>query len=119
MRSTVRWSIFAFFAILPALPKRSRSYSMNLARFAARISRADRLGLICQMCLICLGMGALTDEASMPKVVAVYDTMTELRAGLDLARGHWPRISEDTGIDYFTIARIARGETRAPRIDTV
>lgn len=46
-------------------------------------------------------------------------TMDQLRHGLDQARGHWPVIAQDTGIDYFTIARIARGETENPRIDTV
>lgn len=44
--------------------------------------------------------------------------METLRADLARARGRWPRISEDTGIDYFTVARIARGETESPRIDT-
>lgn len=45
--------------------------------------------------------------------------MTDLRDGLDKARGNWPRIAADTGIDYFTIARIARGETERPHFDTV
>ena len=45
--------------------------------------------------------------------------METLRRDLDLARGTWPRIAHDTGVDYFTIARIARGDTQAPRIDTV
>lgn len=45
-------------------------------------------------------------------------TMDEIRDGLEAARGRWPQIARDTEIDYFTIARIARGETRAPRIDT-
>ena len=45
--------------------------------------------------------------------------MEALRHDLDLARGTWPRIAHDTGVDYFTIARIARGETASPRIDTV
>lgn len=46
-------------------------------------------------------------------------TMDKLREGLDGARGRWPRISRDTGVDYFTICRIARGETQNPRIETV
>lgn len=46
-------------------------------------------------------------------------TMTEIRDGLDRARGQWPKIAKDTGLDYFTIARIARGVTASPRIDTV
>ena len=45
--------------------------------------------------------------------------MDQLRQGLEGARGHWPMISRETGIDYFTIARIARGETQNPRIETV
>jgi predicted transcriptional regulator len=45
--------------------------------------------------------------------------MDQLRHELDRARGHWPTISRDTGVDYFTIARIARGETENPRINTV
>lgn len=45
--------------------------------------------------------------------------METLRRDLDLARGTWPRIARETGVDYFTIARIARGETERPRIDTV
>ncbi len=44
--------------------------------------------------------------------------MLKLRTDLDRARGHWPRIASDTGVDYFTIARIARGDTENPRVDT-
>jgi len=47
------------------------------------------------------------------------DTMETLRADLERARGRWPKIAAETGIDYFTIARIARGNTESPRIDTV
>lgn len=46
-------------------------------------------------------------------------TMNELREGLRQAKGHWPRIAADTGVDYFTVARIARGATKNPRIETV
>ena len=45
--------------------------------------------------------------------------METLRSDLDRARGRWPAIARDTGIDYFTIARIARKNTERPRIDTV
>jgi len=45
--------------------------------------------------------------------------MESLRARLDEARGRWPAIAEDTGVDYATVARIARGDTPHPRIDTV
>lgn len=45
-------------------------------------------------------------------------TMEALRHDLDRARGRWPQISRDTSVDYFTIARIARGNTQNPRIDT-
>lgn len=54
----------------------------------------------------------------MPKVFAM-DIMDALRADLASAKGTWPRLAEETGIDYFTIARIARGVTKRPRIDTV
>ena len=47
------------------------------------------------------------------------DTMETLRADLARVKGTWPRAAADTGIDYFTIARIARGVTKRPRIDTV
>ncbi len=46
------------------------------------------------------------------------DSMQQLRADLGRARGHWPRIADDTGVNYFTIARIARGVTPNPQIDT-
>lgn len=55
----------------------------------------------------------------MPTIASMNGTMLDLRDGLRRAKGHWPRIASDTGIDYFTIARIARGETPNPRIDTV
>lgn len=45
--------------------------------------------------------------------------MDTLRGDLDRARGTWPKIAAETGVDYFTIARIARGVTERPRIDTV
>ena len=45
--------------------------------------------------------------------------MERVRQGLEKARGNWPKISRDTGVDYFTICRIARGETGNPRIQTV
>lgn len=54
----------------------------------------------------------------MPRLPAM-DTMESLRADLEKARGRWPKIAADTGIDYFTIARIARRDTESPRIDTV
>lgn len=44
--------------------------------------------------------------------------MLQLRTDLDRARGYWPRIATDTGVDHSTIARIARGEIENPRIDT-
>ncbi len=44
--------------------------------------------------------------------------MNLLRADLDRARGRWPQIADATGVNYFTIARIARGETPAPQINT-
>jgi hypothetical protein len=44
--------------------------------------------------------------------------MAALRQDLDRARGRWPEIASDTGINYFTICRIARGETPTPQIDT-
>ena len=47
------------------------------------------------------------------------DVMDDLRNELEKARGHWPRIAAETGVDYFTVARIARGDTQNPRIDTV
>jgi hypothetical protein len=45
-------------------------------------------------------------------------TMPTLRADLARAKGRWPQIAEATGINYFTIARIAGGRTPAPQIDT-
>lgn len=54
----------------------------------------------------------------MPRLRCM-DTMEALRADLANAKGTWPRVAADTGIDYFTIARIARGVTKRPRIDTV
>lgn len=44
--------------------------------------------------------------------------MNALRADLKLARGQWPRIADDTGVNYFTVARIARGTTASPQIST-
>lgn len=44
--------------------------------------------------------------------------MLALRADLDRVRGRWPRIAADTGISYFTVCRIARGDTPTPQIDT-
>jgi hypothetical protein len=46
------------------------------------------------------------------------ETMQSLRNDLDRARGRWPEIAGATGLNYFTIARIARGETPTPQIDT-
>ncbi len=46
-------------------------------------------------------------------------TMDRVRQGLDEARGSWPQVARETGIDYFTICRIARGETQNPRFATV
>lgn len=47
------------------------------------------------------------------------NTMDTLRNNLDRARGQWKRVAEETGVNYFTIARIARGNTPNPQIDTV
>lgn len=44
--------------------------------------------------------------------------MPNLRADLARARGRWPQIAGDTGVNYFTIARIARGVTPTPQINT-
>ena len=49
----------------------------------------------------------------------VQTTMERLRSGLESMRGRWPEIARDTGVDYFTIARIARGDTADPRISSV
>lgn len=45
-------------------------------------------------------------------------SMSTLRTDLARARGRWPQIATDTGVNYFTVARIARGETPSPQIDT-
>lgn len=45
-------------------------------------------------------------------------SMNVLRADLDRARGRWPKIADATGVNYFTIARIARGQTPTPQINT-
>ena len=37
---------------------------------------------------------------------------------LDRARGRWQSIAKDTGINYFTICRIARGNTPDPGVKT-
>jgi len=63
-------------------------------------------------------MGALHSKANTPTLFDM-NTMETLRAGLDGAKGRWPRIAEDIGVDHSTIARIARGEIETPRIDTV
>ncbi len=44
--------------------------------------------------------------------------MIALRTDLARAKGYWPLIARHTGVDYFTVARIARGETADPRIGT-
>ncbi len=41
-----------------------------------------------------------------------------LVADLDRARGRWQSIAKDTGINYFTICRIARGNTPDPGVKT-
>jgi hypothetical protein len=46
------------------------------------------------------------------------DVMSALRVDLGRARGLWPKIAGDTGVNYFTVARIARGTTVSPQIDT-
>jgi transcriptional regulator with XRE-family HTH domain len=45
--------------------------------------------------------------------------MEALRADLDRARGKWPKIATETGLDHSTIARIARADIDNPRIETV
>lgn len=63
-------------------------------------------------------MCALTTKADLP-ILSGMDTMQTLRANLDRARGRWKQVAADTGINYFTIARIARGNTPNPQIGTV
>jgi transcriptional regulator with XRE-family HTH domain len=46
-------------------------------------------------------------------------TLEILRADLDRARGQWPKIASETGLDHSTIARIARADIPNPRIQTV
>lgn len=38
---------------------------------------------------------------------------------LEAARGEWPRISEETGVPYFTITNIVQGKVEDPRVSTV
>lgn len=70
-----------------------------------------------KVCRRTVGKGALPFKARSPKVLDM-ETIQDLRSDLDRARGHWPRISRDTEIDHATIARIARGEIKNPRLDT-
>lgn len=49
----------------------------------------------------------------------VQDIISELRAGLEQAKGMFSRISEDTGVDVSTISRIVRGDIENPRIETI
>lgn len=41
-----------------------------------------------------------------------------LVADLNRARGRWQLIARDTGINYFTVCRIARGDTPDPGVNT-
>lgn len=44
--------------------------------------------------------------------------LAALKFDLARAKGYWPRLAEQTQIDHSTIARIARGDTPSPQIDT-
>lgn len=46
------------------------------------------------------------------------DSMTVLRDDLERARGYWPKLAEQTGINHSTISRIVRRENTNPQLDT-
>jgi transcriptional regulator with XRE-family HTH domain len=45
-------------------------------------------------------------------------SMELLRLDLARAKGHWSKLSRNTGIEHSTIVRIARGATPNPQIET-
>lgn len=38
---------------------------------------------------------------------------------LEAARGEWPKVSDETGVPYFTITNIVQGKVADPRVGTV
>jgi DNA-binding phage protein len=44
--------------------------------------------------------------------------MCTLRHDLARAKGHWAKLSRNTGIEYSTVVRIASGITPNPQIET-
>ena len=44
--------------------------------------------------------------------------MQSLREDLAQLRGEWPALAAAAGCGYFTLARVARGATGNPRIET-
>lgn len=42
-----------------------------------------------------------------------------LRRRLEEEKGHWPTISEESGVPYGTIEKVAQGDTLNPQLKTV
>jgi predicted transcriptional regulator len=45
--------------------------------------------------------------------------LSDVIARLQSARGHWPHISQQSGVPYWTIAKIVQGASKNPRINTI
>jgi len=45
--------------------------------------------------------------------------LDEVVTGLDAHRGIWPRIAAETDVPYSTLQKIAQGQRKNPRVQTV
>jgi DNA-binding phage protein len=46
-------------------------------------------------------------------------TLEQVRARVQAARGRWPELSEESGVPYKTLVKVASGETASPEFETV
>ncbi len=46
-------------------------------------------------------------------------SLSAVKACLADTKGEWPEVARDSGVDYFTIVRIAGGKSKSPRYETI